>query len=183
MKYFLLGAILLICAAGASVSAWEPADLAKYPDCTKAGDFLINFGVGLSVPNDGLGSGYVYVPPVRVSVDYNIPIGAGKLPFFAGGVAGYSGYGYRNEWFYSSISFGGRFGYHFNWGIEKLDTYAVLSAGWIIYAGDYRPAETGMPLAGFNAGGRYYLAKTFGFWAELGFTTFSWIDVGVTLKF
>ena len=184
MKNFFLSAVILIGISGVSLFAWEPEDLTKYPSCTEAGDFLINIGVGFSYPGP-LGSGYIYIPPVRASVDYNIAIGDKKLPFFAGGVVGYSGYGYKDSWFYHNISIGGRFGYHLNWGIDKLDTYAVATAGWIIYAGDgYSDAyKIGSPFFGVNVGARYFVTDWFGFWTEAGYTSFSFLDIGIAFKF
>jgi hypothetical protein len=170
--------------AGSLLSAWEPSDLTRFPACTKAGDLIFNAGLGFDYPGP-LGGDYIYILPIRATFDYNIAIGDNKLPFFAGGILGYSGYGYRDEWFFSRISVGGRFGYHFNWGVDKLDTYAVGTAGWMIYAGEGMASQYqgGWPLYGINVGARYFITDWFGFWAELGFTSLSFADIGITLKF
>jgi len=184
MKKILLTA-LLIGIAGASLSAWEPNDLTKYPKFTKEGDWILNLGIGLGVPNFS-GNGYVYILPVRLSFDRNTPLGDRKLPFFFGGIVGYSGEGYRDVWFVNRISLGVRFGYHFNWGVDKLDTYAVTTVGWIVHAGkDYSSHFTGngVPLYGVDVGARYFISEGFGFWAEGGFGAVSFFNVGLSFKF
>ena len=169
MKKLLFVLLLLIVISSVSMFACEPSDLTEYPDCMDAGDFIINIGAGL--PFDWYG---LVVPPVRVSVDYNLAIGDMGLPFFAGGILGYS---YRSIHYFST---GGRFGYHFNWGVDKLDTYAVTTVGWIVYVGG---SSIGIPFVGINVGARYFINKNFGFWAEAGFNTFSIFDIGLAFKF
>ncbi|MDR2941258.1 MAG: hypothetical protein LBV17_01520 [Treponema sp.] len=164
--------ILFLVFAGVVVFAWEPQDLTKYPACMKEGTIITNIGIGLYVPgNMDRGS---YFPATRFSLDGNIGIGDKKLPFFIGGVASYWGFGSH----YHHLSVGGRFGYHFNWGIEKLDTYAVSTAGWIIHFD-----QGGAPLFGVNVGARYFLNDWFGFWAEGGYSSFSLFDIGIAFKF
>jgi len=138
----------------------------------KAGDFVTNLGFGLY--NAGYRYGGSYFPSTLFNLDYNIAIGDKKLPFFAGGSLGY--WGFNSGDYYLSI--GGRFGYHFNWGVDNLDVYAVTVAGWIINF-----YEGGIPLFGANVGARYFLTNWFGFWAEAGYTSFSVLNLGVSFKF
>jgi len=169
MKKLYIFCLLFLIFSGISAFAWEPEDLTKFPPCMKSGDLIVNLGAGLAP-----GYGDSYIPAIRFSLDGNIGIGEKKLPFFAGGVASY--WGYSKD--YHFLSVGGRFGYHFNWGVEKLDTYAVTTGGWII---DFD--GRGWPLFGVSTGVRYFLSSWFGFWAELGYTSFSVIDLGVAFKF
>ena len=184
MKKLIFVFLILIGLVAAPVFAWDPEDLTTYPSCTKAGDIVLNLGVGFGYPGT-IGGDYIYVPPIRLTGDYNIAIGEKNLPFFAGLLVGYSGYGYKNDYYYSRIPVGGRFGYHFNWGIDKLDTYAVTVAGWIIHAGDGIPdnAKIGWPMIGINVGARYFVTDWFGFWAEVGYTSLSFADIGISFKF
>jgi len=107
----------------------------------------------------------------------------------------YTGYGYTlneyeyyegkwqwhdNKYFFHNLSFGGRFGYHFNWAVKNLDTYAVTTTGWIIHTGDH---SGGALLWGVNLGARYFVNDWFGFWVETGYTSFSWFDIGISFKF
>jgi hypothetical protein len=175
--------LILVVITGASLFAWEPEDLTKFPACMDGKSWILNLGVGFSLPGE-IGGDYIYIPPVRITLDKNIEIGEKKLPFFAGGLFGYSGYGYKDVWFNHSISVGGRFGYHFNWGVKNLDTYAVTTAGWIIYAGDkHNNNGVGTLLFGANLGARYFVNNWLGFWLETGYSTFSFLDIGVAFKF
>jgi len=171
MKKNLIFAVFFIF-SGIYLFSWEPNDLTKFPSCTKEGDFTANVGFGL------YNAGYLYrgsyFPSTLFSLDYNIAIGDQKLPFFAGGAVGYWGFNSRHDY----LSIGGRFGYHFNWGVDNLDVYAVVTGGWIIDFDD-----GGIPLYGLNVGARYYLTNWFGFWAEAGYTSFSLFNIGVAFKF
>jgi len=183
-KIFLI--LFLVGIAGTSLFAWEAKDLTKFPSCMDAKSWILNLGMGLS-DLDKFGDGYIYIPPLRLSLDRNIAIGDNNLPFFAGGTFGYTGYGYKGhdhkkKFFYHDFSTGGRFGYHFNWGVKNLDTYAVTTAGYIFYGGDHKK-DIGKFFWGVNAGVRYFVSKGFGFWAEAGFNTFSYLDVGFAFKF
>ncbi|AEF82696.1 hypothetical protein [Leadbettera azotonutricia] len=183
MKRYFLSLIMLACLSAVCVFSWEPSDLMDYPEGMEAGNFMLNFGAGLDVPEHS-GPGYLYIPPIHASLDYNLALGDKRMPFFVGGTGGYSGYGYEDEWFYSKIYLGGRFGYHFNWGIRNLDTYAAATAGWIIYAGSgiAQNRKYGWPLIGVNIGARYFFSSVFGIWAEIGYSL-SLIDAGLTFKF
>jgi hypothetical protein len=176
--------LFLISISAVSLFAWEPNDLTKYPSSMNGNTWILNFGVGY-YPVGNVGGDYIYVPPLRLSLDKNVPIGDRNLPFFIGGVLTYSGEGYRDSWYYSRIGFGGRFGYHFNWGVDKLDTYAVTTAGWVFYAGDddWIPNPVGYLLFGVTLGARYFISEGFGFWAEVGYNSFSYFDIGLAFKF
>jgi len=184
MKKLILILTLIACFAGTSLFAWEANDLTKFPPFTKDGDWILNLGVGLRFP-DHSGSDYMYIPALRLSFDRNTGLGDKKLPFFFGGLVGYSGEGYPDWWFVHKIITGFRAGYHFNWGVEKLDTYAVTTAGWIFHAGDFSGHYNryGSFLFGINAGARYFVSNWFGFWVETGYTPFSFFDIGVSFKF
>jgi len=179
--------IFLIFIAGGSLFAWEPNDLTKYPKFTKEGDWILNLGVGLGHPLP-YSDGYIYIPHVRLSFDRNTPLGDIKLPFFFGGIVGYSGEGYVDDWYVNKISLGFRVGYHLNWGIDNFDTYAVTTLGWIIHAGNnyqYHYPLIGHFLFNINVGARYFISKGFGFWVEFGYgyLPLSWVDIGLSFKF
>jgi hypothetical protein len=198
MKKLMLGLILSIGLAGVSVSAWEPEDLTKFPSGQEGGTKILNFGVGFWPKFfDWVNDDYLdwVVPSIRVTFDVNIPIGDRGLPFFAGALLGYSGYGhekrnrYDYDWFIHNITFGGRFGYHFNWGVDNFDTYAVASTGWTVHASSdtdvVKPPEPGPEdfLFGINIGARYFVVDWFGFWAEAAFGTLFSVDIGLAFKF
>jgi hypothetical protein len=186
MKKLLL-ALVVIFITGASLFAWEPEDLTKFPIGQDGKSWILNFGIGFR-DTDYFSKNYTYILPLRLSLDKNVGMGDKKLPFFIGGILGYSGWGYRvntfyykNDYFYHDILMAGRFGYHFNWDVKNLDTYAVTTAGWIVYAGDYD--RYGKYLIGVNIGARYFVNNWFGFWMETGINAFSWFDIGLAFKF
>jgi opacity protein-like surface antigen len=183
MKKLLFCFVMIAGLSSGFAFSWEPSDLTRYPGGMEAGDLILNFGAAFDVPEYSWPD-YMYIPPVHATFDYNLPIGAKKLPFFIGGTGGYSGYGYKDDWFYSKIYIGGRFGYHFNWGITNLDTYAAVTAGWIIYTGDgiAESRKYGWPLIGVNLGVRYFFNSVFGVYAETGYSI-GLIDLGLAFKF
>ncbi|GBU26607.1 hypothetical protein R84B8_00117 [Treponema sp. R8-4-B8] len=193
--------LIVFCIAGTSLFAWEPQDLTKFPLGQDGKSWLLNFGIGFDSGIGLLGKDDTYIPPIRVSLDRNIGIGDKKLPFFAGGILCYSGYGYKytgylsmlmskTEYFRNRLSLGGRFGYHFNWNIKNLDTYAVTTVGLTIITEEtkYRNKSPdsnveGEFLFGIDLGARYYINNWFGFWAEIGYSANSFLDIGLTFKF
>ena len=187
MKKFLLCVILTVCITGVSLFAWEAQDLTKFPPSMDGKTWIFNLGVGFSLPDAYFGqNNYIWIPPIRLSFDKNTPIGAKNLPFFFGGLVGYSGYGFTDGWFLHRITAGVRAGYHFNFNVENLDVYAVTTAGWTFYAGNGRPTgldSFGIPSFGVNLGGRWFVSKGFGFWAEAGYSSYSFIELGLAFKF
>jgi len=188
MKKFLIALILFTCISAVSLFAWEPNDLTKYPPCMTAKSWILNFGVGFYDFQYLGNSDYTWVPPIRLSFDRNVALGDKNLPFFFGGIVTYSGLGYKGHgenWYYSTIGLGVRCGYHFNWGVDKLDTYAVTTGGWALHTGDtdFAVTKIGYPMIGVGAGARWFLNDFFGFWAETGFSTHSYFDIGLAFKF
>ena len=190
MKKMIFILVLLMVLSTVSVFAWQPSDLMLYPPCMDAGSWLLNVGVGFNGNPGNLpkfDSDYYYIPPMHASLDKNVPLSSNKLPFFFGGYFGYWGHGYKgkNKWFYSALNFGARFGYHFNWGVEKLDTYAVTKLGWSVYLGDkkYLPTAFGYPDIGINLGARFFPLSWFGFYAEVGGGSYFSADIGLAFKF
>ena len=191
MKKLLLCLLFFAGLAVIPAAAWEPNDLTKYPSIMNENNWIFNFGIGLPHIEDLFYSDddITHVWPFCLTLDRNLSIGEKKLPFFLGGHIGYSGIGYLNRGFENRIILGARFGYHFNWGIENLDTYAVTTAGWIFltgndyYRNNYSEARKGIIHVGVKIGARWFVYDFFGFWAEAGYTTSSILDAGITFKF
>ena len=191
MKKILILLVIFVCFSTISLFAWEPSDLTKYPPCMTEKDWIINFGIGFGNFGNLVDSNYIYVPPIRLSFDRNVAMGEQKLPFFFGGIVNYSGHGYKynhpeiKDYYYSVIGLGVRCGYHFNWGIDNLDTYAVATGGWAVFTGDIdlAPTRIGHPMIGANIGARWFINKNFGFWLETGYNTHSIFDIGLSFKF
>jgi len=196
MKKIIIISILLISFSAVSLSAWEPNDLTKFPACMTPSDWILNLGVSFDtqwISDASRGNDYYSIPYVRLSFDRNLPIGERKLPFFLGGIVGYSSYGYsgNNPWAHHYIPFGVRFGYHFNFGVDKLDVYAVTTAGYRIhfFTGDsFFNNRTNLDAindfrVGVNIGARWFVSKGFGFWAEAGYVGDLNLDIGFAFKF
>jgi len=190
MKKRLFIFVLVALIAAGTVSAWEPSDLTKFPVGQENGDCIINFGIGLgSWGHYVFGNDYVFILPLRLSADWNVALGG--LPFFFGGLFTYSGYGSiasNSKWYYSSIALGGRAGYHFNWNVPNLDTYAVTTMGMYFDAGSRSWTDSyfdGSFFIDFKLGARYFVADWFGFWAELGYgyTSLTFLEIGLSFKF
>ena len=192
MKKLLLSIVLLAGITAGSLFAWDPSYLLTYPKCTKGGDWQLNLGVGFPWPGEDF---KVFIPPVRVSLDKNTPLGDAGLPFFFGGLLAYRGNIWEpvsnTRYIIHNIDAGVRFGYHFNWDVDKLDTYAVTTAGFgfrlhNVEKGRVVPGYNAWPVLGINLGARWYVTNGFGFWAELGLShatsLFPHADIGLVFK-
>jgi hypothetical protein len=185
-KKILLGLLIGLTLVG-SLSA---VDWKGYPDPLRENKLFINAGIGFG---SGLGSGKLSVPPIQVSADYVLPLGG--LPFTLGGMFGFSRYKsepYGYTYTYTGLAFGARLGYHPDFGVDKLDTYATLTLGYYSYKAKVKTNIAGMPSAssdfsrllwGPSIGARYFFTPLIGAYAELGWSDFSYINLGVALKF
>jgi hypothetical protein len=200
MKKYLLG--LLLCLAGIPVFG---LDLTEYPAAINKGSILFNIGAGYgTMINKGT---QTLVPPVIVSADFALPIGG--LPFSLGLMAGFSGEFVKStnvqvtnsaetgsgEFNYYVFGGGGRFSYHFNWGVDKLDTYSTITLGFLLNSTNYKVEASGQPgsasdsdseflfLWGFNIGGRYFFTPHFGLFLDMGYTRLTVISLGMAFKF
>jgi hypothetical protein len=188
MKKILLCLFIFALIGGASLFAWEPNDLTRYPKCLEQDPWQLNFGFGLGNFPEYSGGGYYWFPPIRLTFDRSTPLGDKQLPFFFGGLVGFSAHGYNGNdhkrYFWGCIPLGVRVGYHFNWGVDNLDTYAVSTFGWRVYFGDmvYKYGINDM-MIDVNVGARWFLNDWFGFWAEGGYSPFSFLSIGLAFKF
>ena len=192
MRKVLFFLIFLTVFSAVSISAWEPNDLTKFPPCMTEENWILNLGVGLNLNwIDNIGNEYYYLPKIRLSFDKNVALGDNKLPFFFGGLVGYTGYGYDHKdygWYHHRIPVGFRAGYHFNWGVDKLDTYAVTTVGYTFgFTGSkdykYKAKFSDDFFTGVNIGAIWFVSDGFGFWAEAGYIGDLSIDIGLSFKF
>jgi hypothetical protein len=190
MKKCIAVLVLGLIIAGASVFA---VDWQAYPDGQKNYDVIINGGIGLGTiyPNYK-----IRLPPITASGDVNTPLGG--LPFFFGGFFGISSQRYEYANYYTSTytfyAFGARFGYHPNFGVKGLDLYLATSMGYyganeeVTWASGRSGSTTSLAgyipfYMGFEAGVRYFFVPVFGVFSEVGYSSISFIKVGITLKF
>ena len=137
------------------------------------GDKLLNAGIGLGTY--GLG-GLGFGGSLEFGISDDISVGP---------IVGYSGTSDFGTTF-SVFTIGGRGSYHFNKLLgmtdDKLDLYGGLGLGYhsISYGGS-SIYGSGITFLG-HLGGRYYLSKNLGIFAELG-SGFGTLTAGLALKF
>jgi hypothetical protein len=197
MKKYLIAVLLCFVLIEASVFAFEAEDLKTYPSATPGGSFVINAGIGIGPAIYG----DITVPPLGITVDYNMPIEG--LPFFVGGLFEFAASKWEQSYAtlkytdkYGFLSLGGRFGYHLNWAVDKLDTYAVATLGYTVYFyeqdlsgnwGGSKPTKNdsvGTFLFDINLGARYFFVPKVGAFLEIGggYHNLSSVSLGVACK-
>ena len=146
----------------------------------------INIGVGIgnlywgSGFSNSLGvnptASYEYGVTDRISIGGNISYSAAK----------FSSGGYEIK--YSGILIGPRGAYHFATS-PKFDPYVGATLGYVIVSvtdnsgGSFGGAKaSGVGLGAF-LGARYFPSSSFGFHAEIGYTSFSFLTAGISFKF
>jgi len=161
--------------------------------------FLINAGIGY-----GFLPYKMSLPPISASVEYMLD----SIPLSIGGYFGMTGYkedatklvSYKA----SMVGFGAKGSWHFGFGPEKLDPYAGLVLGWLVYnqevtttvpevkaGGIVITKETTTTaknnlstfLYGINVGARYFFTNNIGAYLELGYSAVSVASVGLAVKF
>lgn len=152
-----------------------------------------SFGKGTSDVNIGVGIGTFYwgsgvTNSLGVNPTFSYEYGVSDK-FSVGGnisysAAKFSSYGYNVK--YTGILIGPRGAYHFGTS-EKFDPYVGATLGYVIVSvsdnTNYPGAKaSGVGLGGF-LGARYFPGSSFGFHAELGYTSFSFLTVGISFKF
>lgn len=182
----LILAILLLTTGGLFAQEWYNT----FPASISPGNWILNAGVGFGNPI----AGDLTIPPILASVDYALST---PLPFTVGGFVSYAGSKY--DYYYATIrysfwAFGGRFSWHPNFGVEKLDTYATINLGYLISSGSTsyksgydntydRTSSYNRFYWGGTLGARYFFIPKIGAFAELGYSNLAFITAGVTVKF
>jgi opacity protein-like surface antigen len=151
------------------------------------GDKVLDLTIGLGSPY--WGSGFKSSLPVnpRVGFEYGI-----TENISGGGSVAYSSSSYDYGYGYGKIKYTGLFisargSYHFAT-TEKFDPYAGLSLGYVLvtvsdsYSGYVASASSGVGY-GLHLGARYFFQPKFGLNAELGYSSFSFLNAGVCFKF
>ena len=141
-------------------------------------------GIGLGTPF--FGSGYSSSIPINPTVAYERAV---TDAFSAGGELSYAGskfYGINVNAFY----IGARGTYHLGKLVDlgkNTDLYGGVGLGYVIVnvsdnTGDSATASSALGY-GLYVGGKYYFSPSVGLYAELGYQSLSYINVGVAFKF
>jgi hypothetical protein len=157
----------------------------SYAAGLKDNSFLINAGVGFGFSPHAYGS--LSIPPITVGLDYKLPI---ALPITVGAAVSLAQYSFDfvgHNVSFTDIGIGLRGDWHFNFGVEKLDTYAGLTLGYVIDIVGPEEAKnifTGYSyfLYGVHVGGRYFFTDLVGAYLELGYSGLQVASIGVTFK-
>lgn len=166
----------------------------------KAGDKVINLGIGFGNTLYS-GSGYsTTIPPISGSFEYGVKdnLFDAKSSLGVGAFIGYSSSEYKWSYLtassklkYSDVVLGVRGALHYEF-VEKLDTYAGVSLGYDIVSSKASgtngnlsssvSAEASSFFAGIYFGGRYYFSDKLGAMAEVGYDIAA-LKLGVAYKF
>lgn len=158
------------------------------------GDNLLHIGIGVGSPF--FGSGYSTSLPVNPSVSFEHGL---SEAISVGGQLSYASYKYSynlgslyggNYTFKESATYAGiRGSYHLNeaLGLDKpWDCYGGASLGYVIVSASDNmgySAAAGSALGfGLYAGGKYYFSSRTGVYAEAGYQSLSYLNIGITFK-
>jgi hypothetical protein len=155
------------------------------------GDNLINIGIGIGSPF--FGSGYKASLPINPSVSYEKGI---TDMISVGGQLSYASSKFDDS-FNSNYSFkenaiyiGARGSYHFNQllGLDrKFDLYGGASLGYVTVSVSDNEGSLGSTASGagfgFFGGGKYFFNPSTALYAELGYQSLSFLNIGIALKF
>lgn len=157
------------------------------------GSSVLGFGLGMA-------NKYNVYPGFSPGVKVNFETGlwqAGPGVVTLGGTFGYTfqsyryGYIWGSNYNYASHNFivAARSAWHHNWGVEKLDTYAGVSAGVRFNINDHGDDPNNniddfgvKPHFGGFVGAAYYFKPALGVFAEAGYDI-NFITIGLNLNF
>ncbi len=153
------------------------------------GDDLVSAGFGLG--SVYFGEGFSTSLPVNPTITYEKAV-TDDITF--GGTVSlarskYSGTGF--SYVENAVYIGARGAYHFNnlfqLNNDKLDVYGGVSLGYVVVSVSDNNEFSGTASGGVGyalfAGGRYYFAPKVAVYAEVGYSSLSVLNVGVTFKF
>ncbi len=148
------------------------------------GDNLVSLGVGLGSPY--WGSGYSASFPLNPTITIEKGI---TNEISIGGTLSYSSSKFDYyDWKFNAYYIGARGAYHFDISRDNIDVYAGAGLGYVIVSvgskssGVASTAASGVGYAAFG-GGKYYFNHKTAAYAELGYGSFSILNLGISFKF
>ena len=176
------------------------ASFAQDKTSFEKGTNVINAGIGVGDVYWGAGYGSSGLPvSLNASYEHGITDKLGIGYIGVGASLGYASqkYSYDGDvaWKTTGILIAARGSYHFAIPAEigsKLDPYAGLQIGYVVtsysYSDSYDPGyglagKSGGVVVGFYAGAHYHFNEHVGVYAELGYTSFSILGLGVAFRF
>lgn len=164
----------------------------------KNGDNLFQVGIGVGSPFFGYGysSSLPFNPTISYEKGITDQISAGGIISFASSKYQYNGFTVFKQ---SATYIGARGAYHVNQYLnlgDNVDLYGGVSLGVVIVnttdegtikdqqGNTLNFSQTGSGVGfGLYAGGKYYFQPNFGVYAEVGYQSLSFLNLGVTFKF
>ena len=173
---------------------------AQNENAFQKGTNMINLGIGLGDVYWGSGYGSSGLPfSLNASYEHGITDKLGIGYIGVGAQVGYATQQYSYDgtlaWKSTGILIAARGSFHFNISSaigKKLDPYVGVLIGYVLtnysynygYGTGYGPAGKASGIVpGFYAGAHYLFAPHFGVFGELGYTSFSILTIGISLKF
>jgi hypothetical protein len=171
MKKILLTIVML--RFGMGMLQAQGIDFTEYPELINNGTVFINMGAGYGTA----WLNKLRIPPLTLSIDYALPLMS--LPFSIGIGGTYST---EKEGPRSSTNLGVNFrlAYHLGWGLDNLDTYALIGMGAV--AGWFDTGVEWDPWFWFGGGARYFFTSFFGAYVELGYKRIYVVSAGISFK-
>jgi hypothetical protein len=155
---------------------------------------LVNIGIGVGTPF--FGSGYSASLPVNPTVSYERGI---TDAISVGGQLSYASYKYSfsdgyiaNNYSikYSATYIGARASYHLSQLLsipDKFDLYGGASVGYVVVGASDNQGNAAILGSAFGvggfAGGKYYFSSSTAVYAELGYQSLSYLNIGIAFKF
>lgn len=166
----------------------------KSSNSFSSSDNLLNVGFGVGSPF--FGAGYSSSLPINPTISYEhgvtdeISVGA-QLSYASSKYSyNYGVFGGAGTIKYNATYFGARGSYHLNDIIDldsKFDLYGGASLGYVVVSVSDSQSASGAAVSGAGyglfGGGKYFFSPSAGVYAELGYQSLSFLNVGVTLKF
>ncbi len=169
------------------------ASFAQDKTSFEKGTNVINAGIGVGDVYWGAGYGTSGLPvSLNASFEHGITDKLGIGYIGVGAQFGYASQKYYDYWRTTGILIAARGSYHFAIPSaigEKLDPYAGLMLGYVVTSVTYDDgyssggAKAGGVVVGFYAGAHYHFNDHVGVYAELGYTSFSILGLGVSFRF
>ena len=186
MKKILLSILLLAAVSTVSMAQSSSSSSSAFNN----GDNLFHVGIGVGSPFFGFG--YTSSFPVNPTISYERSV---TDVISVGGTISYASSKFNDNGFVafkeSATYIGVRGSYHVNQYLnlgDKVDLYGGASLGYVVVSvtdnqGDNFGGTASGAGFGLFAGGKYYFQPNFGVYAEVGYESLSFLNLGVTFKF
>ena len=153
------------------------------------GTKTIDVNLGLGSPYWGAGYKHSFPFNPRIGMEFGITddISLGGSIAYSGAKYDWNNFnGYHYTIKYNAYFISARGAYHFKLDNEKLDPYLGASIGYVVVSVNDNSGYSSSVGSGAGYGGfggiRYYIKPKLGLNAELGYSSFSFLNLGVSFK-